>query len=165
MVTIPLSGTCHARRSTLKREAVAAAYLRAAHAYILISMPTGTSTIFGVFQAILGSPFNPDELRPPPKLMRNEKIASEIFCHKPKVFMLHRKRNSQICAAPRQNKGGSTGSEFLHSIRMLTSIQHRQAYSGKERVRCRWFPQTRAPTEVDFAQCRGISSTPASETS
>jgi hypothetical protein len=34
-------------------KAVAAAYLRAAQAYILISMPTGTSTIFGVFQAIL----------------------------------------------------------------------------------------------------------------
>jgi hypothetical protein len=52
--TTLLSGTCHARRSTyVKREAVAAAYLRAAHAYILISMPTGTSTIFGVFQAIL----------------------------------------------------------------------------------------------------------------
>jgi hypothetical protein len=31
----------------------AAAYLRAAQAYILISMPTGTSTIFGAFQAIL----------------------------------------------------------------------------------------------------------------
>jgi hypothetical protein len=30
----------------------AAAYLRAAQAYMLISMPTGTSTIFGVFQAI-----------------------------------------------------------------------------------------------------------------
>src|SRR5579871_210451 len=29
------------------------AYLRAAQAYILISMPTGTSTIFGAFQAIL----------------------------------------------------------------------------------------------------------------
>lgn len=29
-----------------------AAYLRAAQAYMLISMPTGTSTIFGVFQAI-----------------------------------------------------------------------------------------------------------------
>ena len=28
------------------------AYLRAAQAYMLISMPTGTSTIFGVFQAI-----------------------------------------------------------------------------------------------------------------
>src|SRR5258708_34342436 len=53
MVTLFRSGTCHAWRSTLKREAVAAAYLRAAQAYILISMPTGTSTIFGVFQAIL----------------------------------------------------------------------------------------------------------------
>jgi hypothetical protein len=29
-----------------------AVYLRAAQAYMLISMPTGTSTIFGVFQAI-----------------------------------------------------------------------------------------------------------------
>ncbi len=29
-----------------------AGYLRAAQAYMLISMPTGTSTIFGVFQAI-----------------------------------------------------------------------------------------------------------------
>ena len=27
-------------------------YLRAAQAYMLISMPTGTSTIFGAFQAI-----------------------------------------------------------------------------------------------------------------
>jgi hypothetical protein len=32
---------------------IAAAYLRAAHAYMLISMPTGTSTIFGAFHAIL----------------------------------------------------------------------------------------------------------------
>jgi hypothetical protein len=30
-----------------------AIYLRAAHAYMLISMPTGTSTIFGAFQAIV----------------------------------------------------------------------------------------------------------------
>jgi hypothetical protein len=34
-------------------EAIAAAYLRAAQAYMLISMPTDTSTILGVFQAIL----------------------------------------------------------------------------------------------------------------
>jgi hypothetical protein len=33
-----------------------AAYLRAAQAYMLISIPTGTSTIFGAFQAILTSP-------------------------------------------------------------------------------------------------------------
>jgi hypothetical protein len=44
---------CYAQKSTCaKRNAVAAAYLRAAHAYMLISMPTGTSTIFGAFQAI-----------------------------------------------------------------------------------------------------------------
>jgi hypothetical protein len=59
------SGTGHAWRSILKREAIAAAYLRAAHAYILISMPTGNSTIFGVFQAIMALLVEPDELRPP----------------------------------------------------------------------------------------------------
>jgi hypothetical protein len=47
-----------------KREDVACYYLRAAHAYMLISMPTGTSTIFGAFQAILASPCKPDELPP-----------------------------------------------------------------------------------------------------
>jgi hypothetical protein len=31
-------------------------YLRAAQAYMLISMPTGTSTIFGAFQAIRDLP-------------------------------------------------------------------------------------------------------------
>jgi hypothetical protein len=31
---------------------IVAVYLRAAQAYMLISMPTGTSTIFGVFQVI-----------------------------------------------------------------------------------------------------------------
>jgi hypothetical protein len=58
------------------------AYLRAAHAYMLISMPTGTSTIFGVFQAILLSPFQlfsrTDSIHAD-KLIRNEKFASEIF--------------------------------------------------------------------------------------
>jgi hypothetical protein len=41
---------------------VSTAYLRAAHAYMLISMPTGTSTILGVFQAILALLLKPDEL-------------------------------------------------------------------------------------------------------
>jgi hypothetical protein len=31
---------------------IATSYLRAAQAYMLISIPTGTSTIFGVFQVI-----------------------------------------------------------------------------------------------------------------
>jgi hypothetical protein len=67
----------------LKREALALAYLRAAHAYMLISMPTGTSTIFGVFQAILALSFfnffsRTDSILGH-KLVRNEKFASEIF--------------------------------------------------------------------------------------
>ncbi len=58
----------------------AAAYLRAAQAYILISMPTGTSTIFGAFQAILALLMvKPDELRPSDNVVRNEKLASGIF--------------------------------------------------------------------------------------
>jgi hypothetical protein len=67
----PVTGTRHAQQSTLvKNEAVSSAYLRAAQAYMLISMPTGTSTIFGAFQAILGSPeVKPDELRPLDKVI------------------------------------------------------------------------------------------------
>jgi hypothetical protein len=50
---------------------------------MLISMPTGTSTIFGVFQAILALLVKPDELRPHrDKLIGIEKFASEIFFHK-----------------------------------------------------------------------------------
>jgi hypothetical protein len=45
--------THHSQQSTLAEKAVSSAYLRAAQAYMLISMPTGTSTIFGAFQAIL----------------------------------------------------------------------------------------------------------------
>ena len=44
--------------------AIAAGYFRAAHAYMLISMPTGTSTIFGAFQAILALLVRPGEFRP-----------------------------------------------------------------------------------------------------
>jgi hypothetical protein len=46
---------------------------------MLISMPTGTSTIFGVFQAILALLLKPDELRPGDKLIPFKKFASEIF--------------------------------------------------------------------------------------
>src|SRR5437588_9433467 len=44
-----LQPTVHLRRNC---EVIASGYLRAAQAYMLISMPTGTSTIFGAFQAI-----------------------------------------------------------------------------------------------------------------
>ena len=114
-----------------KRETVAAAYLRAAHAYILISMPTGTSTIFGVFQAILALLIKPDELPRADNVMRNKKFASEIFCHELASFMLQRKMNSRTFATSRQNKDGSTVSELPASTWMLTSVRRRQANAGQ----------------------------------
>jgi hypothetical protein len=65
------------RRSTFaRREVIAAAYLRAAQAYMLISMPTGTSTILGAFQAILALLANGANFALPDKLLRKEKFAS-----------------------------------------------------------------------------------------
>jgi hypothetical protein len=78
---------------------------------MLISMPTGTSTILGVFQAILALLVKWDELALPTKVLRKEKFASEIFCHFPERFMLHRKRNSRLRATRCQTKAASTGSE------------------------------------------------------
>jgi hypothetical protein len=77
-VKVTPSQARHSRQSTLfKKDAFAAAYLRAAQAYMLISMPTGTSTIFGAFQAILALlKVKPDELRPTVKVIRNENFAS-----------------------------------------------------------------------------------------
>jgi hypothetical protein len=46
---------------------------------MLISMPTGTSTIFGVFQAIWFSLSDRTNSVLPDKLVRNEKFASEIL--------------------------------------------------------------------------------------
>ncbi|MET3335227.1 hypothetical protein ABIF61_003751 [Bradyrhizobium japonicum] len=69
--------TCAERRSPT-------AYLRVALTYMLISMPQGTSTIFGAFQAILALHFREfGRIRPPVKLMRAEKFASEIFPRSP----------------------------------------------------------------------------------
>jgi sulfur relay (sulfurtransferase) DsrF/TusC family protein len=47
---------------------------------MLISMPHGTSTIFGAFQAILALLAKRDELPPSPvKVPRDGKFASEFF--------------------------------------------------------------------------------------
>jgi hypothetical protein len=78
---------------------------------MLISMPTGTSTILGVFQAILALLVKWDELALPNKLLRKEKFASEIFCYLPQVSMLQRKRNSRLRATCGQTKAASMGSE------------------------------------------------------
>ena len=71
----------------------AAAYLRVAHIYMLISMPTGTSTIFGAFQAIRFSICSRGECRPRVKVLRIGKFASRIFLTGTRgMLMLHRKR-------------------------------------------------------------------------
>src|SRR6201990_485853 len=78
----------HARRSTCaKRNAVAAAYLRAAHAYMLISIPTGTSTIFGAFQAIWHSFWNLTNSALSRTLVWKENFASESFVTDRRVFI------------------------------------------------------------------------------
>jgi hypothetical protein len=55
------------------------AYLRAAQAYMLISMPTGISTIFGALQAILALLQKRHDLHLNYKVAWNAKFTSEIF--------------------------------------------------------------------------------------
>jgi len=58
---------------------------------MLISMPTGTSTIFGAFQAILALlKVKPDEFRPFDKVVHIKKFASGIFRYRRRaVKILH----------------------------------------------------------------------------
>ena len=71
-----------------KALAIAAGYFRAAHIYMLISMPTGTSTIFGAFQAIRRSFCYRTNFALGHKVLRIKKFASEIFAAGMRVFML-----------------------------------------------------------------------------
>ena len=67
--------------------------MRAAHAYMLISMPTGTSTILGAFQAIRLSFLNRTTCALIDKVARIEKFASGIFVSKPlRVHVATRKK-------------------------------------------------------------------------
>jgi hypothetical protein len=76
---------------------------------MLISMPTGTSTILGVFQAILALLVNGTNFALPNKLMRKEKFASEIFRRHPAVYVALQKENSPDCAGPASNGSGING--------------------------------------------------------
>jgi hypothetical protein len=89
-------------------------YLRAAHAYMLISMPTGTSTIFGAFQAILALLAYRTTSALSVKLPCKEKFASEIFCYKPpRVILLQRDNvNRKFFRFGDQTKMGSRGSSL-----------------------------------------------------
>jgi hypothetical protein len=61
------------------RQSFASPYLRAAQAYMLISMPTGTSTILGVFQAIPGLLLERDDFRPQLKPNADRKVRQRLF--------------------------------------------------------------------------------------
>jgi hypothetical protein len=55
-------------------------YLRAAQAYMLISMPTGTSTIFGAFQAIVLSSCHGTFLSSGLNYRAKKSSPTEYFC-------------------------------------------------------------------------------------
>jgi hypothetical protein len=74
--TFPRSGNALRPEVHLRFETAAVDYLRAAQAYILISMPTGTSTIFGVFQAIMALLVKRTNSALASKLLPNGKFAS-----------------------------------------------------------------------------------------
>jgi hypothetical protein len=80
---------------------------------MLISMPTGTSTILGVFQAIMALLFATGRTPPANKLLPREKFASEIFSFA-QLFTLYCTAEGNLlnCAAPDQTKARSTGSEL-----------------------------------------------------
>jgi hypothetical protein len=60
---------------------------------MLISMPTGTSTIFGAFQAILALLLIPDELRPQEiRYCGSRSSPAKSFAGTRTAFMLHRER-------------------------------------------------------------------------
>jgi hypothetical protein len=65
---------------------------------MLISMPTGTSTILGAFQAIWLSFLNRTNSALTDKILRKEKFTSEIFHVEPMRVYVASRKNSRICA-------------------------------------------------------------------
>jgi hypothetical protein len=95
---------------------------------MLISMPTGTSTILGGFQAILALLVQWDELALANKLLRKEKFASEIFGYFPRVLMLQRKKEFTASCGPPSNQSGING------FRIASGSGHRLRLEGPRRM-------------------------------
>jgi hypothetical protein len=97
---------------------------------MLISMPTGTSTIFGVFQAILALLEKRTKFALPDKLMQIEKFASEIFCHKPRCLCCSA-NGIHFCVRPGCQTGvGSTRSGLPASVQMAAPARCGAMSSG-----------------------------------
>jgi hypothetical protein len=71
---------------------------------MLISMPTGTSTIFGVFQAISALLANRTHSALADKVIGNEKFASEIFCIETLGFHVAPQKKFTALCAPSSNQ-------------------------------------------------------------
>jgi hypothetical protein len=77
---------------------------------MLISMPTGTSTIFGDFQAILALLANGEDVHPPSiKPQAREKFASEIFLSGPLCGLLQCKKSVARLRKPDRDQWVSDG--------------------------------------------------------
>jgi hypothetical protein len=63
---------------------------------MLISMPTDTSTIFGVFQAIAGLLLNRDDFLPLHKVIQFRNFASDYFVATSNDFVLHCKTKLRL---------------------------------------------------------------------
>jgi hypothetical protein len=109
---------------------------------MLISMPTGTSTIFGVFQAISALLVDRTNSALPDKLVRNEKFASEIFGHSARCFCCIAK-TSRSFAAEGQTNAASTGSNSAAAIVM-------RSFAGDRNNRAKTWEKSRQPQPSGF---------------
>jgi hypothetical protein len=163
--TAPPSGTCHARKSTcVKRGDIAVRYLRAAHAYMLISMPTGTSTIFGAFQAIWLSFLEPDDFRPVQQGNAQGKVRQlNLFLSiSRRASLLHREGRCWIGGEMLQNRrlstaSASSGWQLMAEGRCGSAPSARD----KELVKSAYLPFLHFRPHW-IASCRDIFSTPGS---
>jgi hypothetical protein len=130
---------------------------------MLISMPTGTSTIFGVFQAILALLARPGECRPSYKLLRKEKFTSEIFGRKPVFFYAAMQQEFTYLCDPMSNQRRINRFWIVRSAPARDLVRHRRGRVPYKQLLKRVAPQPERPKE-GFDSCRGIFSTPGSAT-
>jgi hypothetical protein len=130
---------------------------------MLISMPTGTSTIFGVFQAILALLARPGDAALQITYCGKKSSPVKSLVVSQYLFMLQRKRKSHICAIRCQTNGGSTGSGWFALSRPWLPFEA-SATGFHIIARASQWLLDRSIQEEWFDSCRGIFSTPGSAT-
>jgi hypothetical protein len=104
---------------------------------MLISMPTGTSTIFGVFQAIWRSFLGPGDFSPTGhKLLRNEKFASEIFGRRIAALLVATHKDITFLCEHTPKQRGINGFKVGRDTLDAVFTPNRWRASDKEPVKC-----------------------------